>query len=297
MSTTIVFACKSNSCRSQIAEGWAHNWIKAERLGLEKRKLQRSGRDQRLRSFLDGLLVVSVALDESSVVANDNHHTMEINSCVTCVGEMCTSSSTRRRPKQKAMEALAIDGVDISNNYYAKTFDDILPLVVNHHHRRQNNMCCLQRSEQLNCRSWKRLLSFAGMYRILEIASREMGMAFAGVAKENDDANKLTEEDDSTNQRPDRKDDETQDIVDNLIVLCSCPDSMKCQYTGMCKAMLEWDIDPPSAMAKSEGDGAYLRVSRQIREKVTLFLEELKNCAMVVDDDDVAAYNMNENST
>ena len=29
--TKVVFACKSNSCRSQMAEGWAREWIRKRR--------------------------------------------------------------------------------------------------------------------------------------------------------------------------------------------------------------------------------------------------------------------------
>eukprot|EP01083_Nonionella_stella_P000429 1231_1 len=110
MSTTVVFACKSNSCRSQMAEGWAKQWIKEER---------RNGGDD---AFLDGLMVLSVALDESKVQTNTKHQLLStsprssitdfdsIRSCVTCDGEdICSTSSSpstqkHRRPKERAIQ-------------------------------------------------------------------------------------------------------------------------------------------------------------------------------------------------
>ena len=127
--TAVVFACKSNSCRSQMAEGWAKEWIKSERIRLESRRIQRHQsslhkrtqegkvawlsdhdtvefnnpkppfetpspehqsrlilsnnpsfnqhdkdelRDCRIGAFLDGLTVVSVALDESFICSQTN---------------------------------------------------------------------------------------------------------------------------------------------------------------------------------------------------------------------------------
>ena len=290
MSTTVVFACKSNSCRSQMAEGWAHEWVK-----LEERKISDSsmnnGDRQLLREFLDGLVVVSVALDETSVSTPSNQTdttqqqlSMSPTSitdfdgiarsrqCVTCCGDgddevACTMSTSnnknsRKPPKQKAIQAMAKDGIDISS-YYAKSFREILPFVMN---RRR-----LSSDVDVSLKSWKS--SFTHVKRALEIASREMGLAFAGVPKpsfESEDSDACDEVDGTP--------------VDNLIVLCSCPDSLKRQLSDMSKETLDWDIDPPTAASKSaEGDGAYLRVSREIRDKVYTFMNELKRCTLMAD--------------
>eukprot|EP00571_Detonula_confervacea_P007164 CAMPEP_0172328074 /NCGR_PEP_ID=MMETSP1058-20130122/60162_1 /TAXON_ID=83371 /ORGANISM="Detonula confervacea, Strain CCMP 353" /LENGTH=369 /DNA_ID=CAMNT_0013045171 /DNA_START=83 /DNA_END=1192 /DNA_ORIENTATION=+ len=360
MSTTIVFACKSNSCRSQMAEAWAQEWIKAERLGVENRTIGHIGDedDRQLRAFLDGLMVVSVALDESSVANNEkssmdtsisyigtplnrlsssptssltSHFEASSNSarqCVTCDGEMCTSTSQRRRPKEKAIQAMARDGVDISP-YYAKTFSEVLPFVVSHH-RRQTSDLFIKHQIDLGLKNWKSHLSFAGLRRVLESASREMGMAFAGIVRDDDRSESIAVEE-TDNERTSECDNtqivdnlivlcscpaslkrqlselskETLDwrsesiaveetdnerisecVVDNLIVLCSCPASLKRQLSELSKETLDWDIDPPTAAARAgEGDGAYLRVSRQIREKVHNFMNQMKRGAMLVDGD------------
>lgn len=244
MSTTIVFACKSNSCRSQMAEGWALKWIAAQRHALNTKTHDDQHQDE-LRAFLDGLLVLSVALDESSVGAPMPSSPLSSGrtQCVTCDGDQsgaCTVSLRRRQPKEKAITAMAHDGVDITN-YYAKTVNDILPTI--------------EANQQLNSDrhfpQWEGRAWFAGLRRVLETASREMGMAYAGVA------------------RDDR-------CVDKLIVLCSCPASLKQPVSVLAKETAEWDITPPSAAARAEGDGAYLRVSRQIKEMVWGFMDELK---------------------
>jgi hypothetical protein len=69
-------------------------------------------------------------------------------------------------------------------------------------------------------------------------------------------------------------------MVDNLIVLCSCA-NLKQKLADISKQTFDWDIDPPTDAAKAgEGDGAYVRVSREIRCKVDEFLSNLKNEAM-----------------
>jgi len=64
--------------------------------------------------------------------------------------------------------------------------------------------------------------------------------------------------------------------IDHLIVLCSCGDHMKNNLMRCSKYVEEWDIEPPTAAAKSgEGDGAYRRVSLEIREEVNNMMEGL----------------------
>lgn len=99
---------------------------------------------------------------------------------------------------------------------------------------------------------------FNGICRVIERV-REIGLTLTGVNKDDDD-------DDKHDER----------VVDNLIVLCSCPDTMKQQLSDMSRETIEWDIDAPSNAAK-EGDAAFLRVSRLIRQKVNNFMDELKS--------------------
>mmetsp|Transcript_34259 Transcript_34259/g.82853 ORF Transcript_34259/g.82853 Transcript_34259/m.82853 type:complete len:344 (+) Transcript_34259:122-1153(+) len=323
MSTTIVFACKSNSCRSQMAEAWAREWIRAERIGLEKEGDDGDDDDaseqrRRLRSFLDGLMVASVALDESSVEAGGgtsasslppsdgarllgtsptstlttNFETSSPSAsagrrCVTCDGEACTptspSSSKRRKPKEKAIQAMAQDGVDISS-YYTKSFKEILPFILRNHRR----SCGSGTDDALyNSRcgnpNWKLRLSFAGLWSALESVSREMGMAYAGIPRDGIyRSDKESVKETSSYERP-LDTDNSHHVVDNLIVLCSCPDALKRRLSDMSRTTSEWDdIDPPTAAARAgEGDGAYLRVSRRIRDRVDDFLGELKRCALI----------------
>ena len=282
MASTIVFACKSNSCRSQMAEGWAKNWIKNERSNLDERRgtdnnnSEQVLRDQRLQSFLDGLLVASVALDESSVTStlydsglstsprssptsffakNNSVHTKK-SSCVTCDGEACAFPLRRKKVKQKAVNAMAIDGVDISDAI-PKTIQDVL-----------SSSNGSEGEEQL---SRRRSRSFS-ILEILRRVSLQTSLAYAGVVDVEDSpesgdvgANTLDE----------------QRSVDSLVVLCACAESLKRKLSDMSKETLEWDIDAPTALAKEgEGDMAYLRVSRQIRMKVETFMNHLKESVM-----------------
>jgi len=225
----------------------AKQWIKEERA--------KGGND----AFLDGLVVLSVALDDSKVQTTAKHQLLStspqssaitdfdsIRSCVTCDGEdICGNSSSpsnqkHRRPKERAIQAMMQDGVDISS-YYAKTLRDISPIVSNSNKKIQQ------------------IPIFNGIRRVIERV-REIGLTLTGVNKDDDD-------DDKHDER----------VVDNLIVLCSCPDTMKQQLSDMSREIIEWDIDAPSNAAKEEGDAAFLRVSRLIRQKVDNFMDELKS--------------------
>lgn len=94
---TIVFACKSNTCRSQMAEGWAKEWI----------RIHSSKQDTA------NTLVASIALDTKSAY-----------NCDCADGEVCEVKSV----KSKAVEAMALDGIDISA-FTPKTLDQILPTI------------------------------------------------------------------------------------------------------------------------------------------------------------------------
>lgn len=288
MASTIVFACKSNSCRSQMAEGWAKNWIMNERSKLDARSRcdiitaegdnqEQVQRERRLQSFLDGLIVASVALDESSVTSavqdivslsssprssltsfftkNNASHATNSSSCVTCDGEMCASPLRRKKVKEKAVKAMAIDGVDISNAI-PKTIDDVL----------SSSSGSEDEEKLLRCSKSR----FFSLLEILRRISLQTSLAYAGVVVE-DVSGPGVGADTSDEQRS----------VDSLVVLCACADSLKRKLSGMSKETFEWDIDAPTALAKEgEGDMAYLRVSRQIRVKVETFMDHLKESVM-----------------
>ena len=268
-----------------MAEGWAKNWIKNERSNLDERRRRRTEniiseqvlRDQRLQSFLDGLLVASVALDESSVTStlydsglstsprssltsfftkNNSLNTKNSSSCVTCDGEACAFPLRRKKVKQKAVNAMAIDGVDISEAI-PKTIQDVL-----------SSSNGSEGEEQL---SRRRSRSFS-ILEILRRVSLQTSLAYAGVV----DVEDSTESGDVGANTLDE-----QRSVDSLVVLCSCAESLKRKLSDMSKETFEWDIDAPTALAKEgEGDSAYLRVSRQIRVKVETFMNHLKESVM-----------------
>ena len=259
-----------------MAEGWAKHWLENEKTELEARR--RTGnaegdalkRDRRLQAFLDGLVLASVALDESSVMSSPSPHedstlsssptssitsffakdcnqrTNSSTSCVTCDGETtCSFTLRRKKVKSKAIEAMAKDGVDISDAT-PKTINDVL-----------SSVSC---GEASHCK--KRSFSILEMLRRVSL---QMSWAYAGVA-EVEDKSELKVEGRS---------------VDSLVVLCSCADSLKRKLSDMSKETLEWNIDAPTAFAKEgEGDGAYLRVSRQIRVQVEQFMDRLKESVM-----------------
>jgi len=305
MSTTIVFACKSNSCRSQMAEAWAKEWIKAERRELESSGGGGDGEDDgvtKLRAFVDGLFVASVALDETCVApTNDErektsacsmepkHSPRDESSltstfeCNTCDGEVCPLSARRRHPKEMAVRAMAHDGVDISN-YERKSFRDIFHDLLGHHDRR--HYVSKERIIDMTKRNWRSQLLIPRISNMLENASRDMGMAFAGIPRK-------------TNQEVEKGDTQTiiadgveyssntttntnsTHLVDNLIVLCLCPESLTRPLANVSKEMMNWDVDPPSTAALTEGEEvAFLRVSRQIRHQVNEFMNQLKSCVL-----------------
>lgn len=92
---TVVFACNSNSCRSQMAEGWAREWIRVQQ---DERGVE-----------IGNTVVASIALDSSAVFHNNDSH------------------QERKSVKCKAVEVMSQDGVDISS-FYPKTLEEILPL-------------------------------------------------------------------------------------------------------------------------------------------------------------------------
>ena len=142
--TKIIFACKSNSCRSQMAEGWANQWINEEKERLENAlKIQTFyGSEcvveppdynidhkcadvdddietlERKLIFLTNIKIFSVALDQDIFSDVDHGENINIkNTCIACDEEECAISQTRLSVKSKAIQAMAQDGVDISNHY------------------------------------------------------------------------------------------------------------------------------------------------------------------------------------
>jgi len=62
--------------------------------------------------------------------------------------------------------------------------------------------------------------------------------------------------------------------IDFLVVLCSC--GVEKQISENCRHIRQWYIEAPTAVAKLEGnDGAYRRVSLEIRDQVHRLMEEL----------------------
>ena len=275
-----------------MAEGWAKNWMKNERSQLEARRRtdiittegddnqEEVQRDRRLQSFLDGLVVASVALDETSVspldvndrlsssptssltsffTRNNSVDTINSTSCVTCDGETCSSPLRRKKVKVKAIKAMAIDGVDISDAT-PKTIHDVL-----------SSSSGGGGEEQLSVSRCSKSRSFS-LLEMLRGVSLQMSLAYAGVVEVEDTPES---EDVGTANTLDE-----QRSVDSLVVLCACADSLKQKLSDMSKETLNWNIDAPTACHSTEGDMAYLRVSRQIRVKVETFMNHLKESVM-----------------
>jgi protein-tyrosine-phosphatase len=270
-----------------MAEGWARKWVEDEKEIVLTRQAARlnglvddlsefnSVYDDRLLKFLDSLLVLSVALDETAIISSDNGKATSPtqNVCITCDGEMCPSEpQVRKSVKSKAIKAMAKDGVDISS-FIPKAIHEITPQILYaiKENRSKNNEQIEQsefRRNQLSVKSsTRRVIDF------LEKSSKEMGFAYAGIkVQDNFLANR--------NSMPEADASEQCLMVDNLIVLCSCS-TLKRRLSDMSKQTIDWDIDAPTDAAKAgEGDGAYIRVSRQIKCKVDEFLSNLKREAM-----------------
>lgn len=65
----------------------------------------------------------------------------------------------------------------------------------------------------------------------------------------------------------------TEKPIDNLIILCSCGDDVKRTLLKKSRDVQEWNVDAPTACAKSgEGNSAYRRVSLEIKEQVNELL-------------------------
>mmetsp|Transcript_8138 Transcript_8138/g.9388 ORF Transcript_8138/g.9388 Transcript_8138/m.9388 type:complete len:235 (+) Transcript_8138:143-847(+) len=123
----IIFACKSNSCRSQMAEGWARNWLekqKDEKLNAINGSNMSDHDEAKIRKqlcLLEDTIVTSVALDSSAVF--ERQFGEEKNDL-----SITNSSYKRKTIKPKAIQVMSDDGIDIES-YMPKTVDEVLPLL------------------------------------------------------------------------------------------------------------------------------------------------------------------------
>jgi len=118
----VIFVCKSNTCRSQMAEGWAKDWIRKR---LETKHRSGTCSDPiLLRKELSYFtsLVASAALDSCSVY---DEVPIVKEECSKCCEGMCETPALRKRVKEKAIKTMQELGVEMSSSY-PKTIDEVL---------------------------------------------------------------------------------------------------------------------------------------------------------------------------
>ena len=167
---------------------------------------------------------------------------------------------------------MAQDGVDISN-FVPKTINEVIPLLLDNFHRYQHGQTSDWEGQREKTTGEKKV---GTDIRITNngIASLEDGH-HAKTIKNNILTGPYLHNMDSFSSEVPKK----VQAVDILIVLCSCPDTLKWQLADMSKEILAWDIDAPTSAAKAgERDSAYLCVSREIRQKAEDFKDKLKRC-------------------
>mmetsp|Transcript_24216 Transcript_24216/g.35576 ORF Transcript_24216/g.35576 Transcript_24216/m.35576 type:complete len:298 (+) Transcript_24216:115-1008(+) len=256
--TIVVFACKSNTCRSQMAEGWAHEWVRtqheelgikntatecveAEETGDASSGLAEIDTPKKLQCFLQRIMIASVALDASAIYKECESKTEPIEDCC---GNACFSTRQLKVVKEKAVNIMAEDGIDISR-YAPKSYNELLP--------------SLRRSKSGNDIT-------VGMDKIRLDDRLERVEANT---EEKDSEEKDSEEKDSEEKHVDRP-------VDKLVILCSCGNEVKRDLVKKSKSVEEWNIDAPTALSKGpEGDNAYRRVSQEIKKEVYALMENL----------------------
>jgi len=231
----VIFACKSNSCRSQMAEGWAKDWIRRKKDTLDENlKIVREGNEkigsscsdiEKNIAAIEKFVIASVALDSSAVFTAEPE-----------IPFLEMQTLQQRIPiKSKAAAAMAEDGVDISC-YVRKTARELL---------------LTEGKETFKNGAYQSDACHAFL-------NQEEKSSLEGPSLDN----KVTVGDDV--------------VIDRLVVLCSCGDNMKLSLMRCSKYVEEWDIEPPTAAAKSgEGDAAYRRVSLMIRDEVNDMMESL----------------------
>ena len=260
-----------------MAEGWAKRWVNEERSSVERRQASRQNGlpsdgsrhcldakyDALLLSYLNGLVLLSVAFDESQIISKDDavkeaDNKAPQNLCITCDGETSCQSFVRKSVKAKAVEAMAKDGVDISS-FIPKSISEITPQILSllesapkHEHHNETEHRRVEEDSRQNASETG--ISYDSM--------RDFNCNLSNPQCNHDNHNE------SKGPSP---------MVDNLIVLCSVCATLKRPLLDISKQTLDWDIDAPTNLAMAgEGDGAYLRVSRQIKSKVDEFLNQLK---------------------
>jgi hypothetical protein len=114
----------------------------------------------------------------------------------------------------------------------------------------------------------------AALCWVLKGASREMVMPFTGIPRDR-----------SFNTAFNNGDDDDNSVaLKNLVVLCYCPDSIVKQcLLGLSASTLKGDADLPSTSAVHSGDKrdcAYIRVSREVWDRVHKFMDRLMGRAL-----------------
>mmetsp|Transcript_35093 Transcript_35093/g.41881 ORF Transcript_35093/g.41881 Transcript_35093/m.41881 type:complete len:292 (-) Transcript_35093:70-945(-) len=284
--STVIFACKSNSCRSQMAEGWAQEWIRNQKDEFgEKLKALREENDkvkdqclaiERTISIIDNFLIASVALDSSAVFTTESAQpSLEIQ-----------TPPQRKSVKSKAVAAMAEDGVDISR-YIPMTVNELLLTLDDKHiFEGDKQTSDGDRDRMISAQQYNAeiksspLTNLKSSGEILSIEEEKCHFDDPFIDKQVIGGNMAKfEEEKSQFNDPLINNQVTDGVaakIDHLIVLCSCGDNMKDNLMRRSKYVEEWDIEPPTAAAKSgEGDGAYRRVSLEIREEVNSMMEGL----------------------
>lgn len=104
-----------------MAEGWAREWIQEKKKNLEENldETKLPSIKEQLK-ILNKASIVSVALDSASVFK------LSSPKSESCCGGTFHTPAERKAVKEKAIEAMAKDGVDISN-HLPKTIEEVLP--------------------------------------------------------------------------------------------------------------------------------------------------------------------------
>jgi len=249
----IVFACKSNSCRSQMAEGWANTWLDEREAYLsnllkitEKKDTKTSSQDDmehneisewidKQRDYLSEAIIESVALDSSAVfsLSQSENPSASGNTHETCCGDKCASSKERKSVKEKAVRAMADCGVDISG-HFPKTVEEVLP--------------SLTRASTISTSTLSTLDNLS-----------------------DDDGDSVL----SLEKNEEKRVDAPERVVDKLVILCSCGDEMKEQLVRRSISVEEWNVDAPTQKMKAGEKNAYRRVSMEIKNEVYGLMDDL----------------------
>jgi len=103
-----------------MAEGWAKRWIQ-DRKASASTSTSASTVAMEERDLLEDIVVASVALDAASVFG-----AAASSSCseTTCCGDRCETVAERKLVKSMAVQAMSLDGVDIST-HVPKTVEEL----------------------------------------------------------------------------------------------------------------------------------------------------------------------------